>query len=75
MATTTSTRKLWADLVAMIARERDAAPDLLQRHLLCDATGLHDRGPDGRCRDCTKVLDPDDPVCRDEVHPPIGGRR
>lgn len=26
--------------------------DLLQRHLLCRATRLHDPSPEGRCRDC-----------------------
>jgi len=26
--------------------------DLLQRHLLCRATGQHDPDPEGRCRDC-----------------------
>ena len=31
--------------------------------LLCDATKLHDRGPDGRCRDCTAPLTPESPVC------------
>lgn len=36
-----------------------AQPDLLQRHLLCHATGLHDRDPDGICRDCREPLAPD----------------
>ena len=41
--------------------------DLLQRHLLCGATSMHDRGDDGRCRDCTLPLEPDAPVCADDV--------
>jgi hypothetical protein len=56
MTTTTATRRLW--------------DDLLQRHLLCDAIGLHDAGTDGRCRDCAKPLTDADPVCRDL---PMGG--
>lgn len=41
--------------------------DLLQRHLLCGATSMHDRGDDGRCRDCQAVVAPSDPVCADDV--------
>ncbi len=66
--TTTSTKRLWAEIVAHFTAEPE--PDQLQRHLLCDATGLHDRGPDGCCRDCTKPLTDADEVCRDV---PMGG--
>ena len=68
MTTTSATRRLWTELVARFTAEPE--PDLLQRHLLCDATGLHDRGLDGRCRDCAKPLTDADPVCRDV---PMGG--
>ena len=92
MTTTSTTRRLWTELVARFTAEPiiekgskqppnppsppasqphpPGPPDLLQRHLLCDATGLHDRGPDGRCRDCAKPLTDADPVCRDV---PMGG--
>ena len=70
MTTTSATRRLWTELVARFTAE----PDLLKRdlhgHILCDATGLHDRGPDSRCRDCAKPLTDADPVCRDV---PMGG--
>ena len=39
--------------------------DMLQRHLLCRATGLHDRRPDGMCRDCEGPAT--EPVCADDV--------
>lgn len=41
--------------------------DPLQRHLLCDATGLHDPRPDGVCRDCAADVRPQDPVCAPDV--------
>jgi len=41
--------------------------DPLQRHLLCRATNSHDPRPDGTCRDCETVVEPDAPVCAPEV--------
>ena len=55
------------DRVAAILATTPAEIDLLQRHLLCAATGLHDPGPDGTCRDCRTVVAPSDPVCADDV--------
>lgn len=50
----------------LAAKIADAYFDLLQRHLLCAATGLHDPRPDGTCADCEAVVG-DAPVCADDV--------
>lgn len=45
--------------------------DRLQRHLLCQATRLHDSDGAGRCRDCGEVLDEDSAVCAPTVAIPV----
>jgi hypothetical protein len=45
--------------------------DMLQRHLLCRATNSHDPRPDGTCRDCGAVVEPDAPVCAPDVAIPV----
>ncbi len=66
--TTTSTKRLWAEIVARFTAEPEPEPP--KRGSLCSILGTHDRGPDGRCRDCTKPLTDADEVCRDV---PMGG--
>lgn len=74
----------WREAVTRFLTDDELQHELVThaqgRAVLCAATQLHDRNPDGHCRDCGTLLAPDAAACDDTrtldlERTPFGGIR